>query len=154
MTGWLRGKKVLIVEDEILVTMMLSDEISRAGGTPIHPAVSVAEALTTLDSESVDLVLLDMKLRDGWSTEVAARLDRNQIPYVLVSAYTEEDLPKALRGRAFVGKPISLPLLMEAIERVTSGSARQFSEDAAHSARPLQPSERPGSRYAIGGGHV
>ena len=45
MTPWLGGKSVLIVEDEFLIGLMLIKEITRAGGTPLGPVTSVADAL-------------------------------------------------------------------------------------------------------------
>jgi DNA-binding response OmpR family regulator len=65
MTRWLSGKSVLVVEDEFVIGLMLVQEIGRAGGTAIGPATSVADALKAIESQIVDLVILDAKLADG-----------------------------------------------------------------------------------------
>ena len=59
MTRWLGGKSVLIVEDEFLIGLMLTKEITRAGGTSLGPVTSVADALKEIESRPVDAVILD-----------------------------------------------------------------------------------------------
>jgi DNA-binding NtrC family response regulator len=123
MTRWLAGKSVLIVEDEFVIGLMLTQEIARAGGTSIGPATSVAGALKEIDSRVVDLVILDAKLVDGSGADLAACLEERHIPYVVVSGYNKADLPQRLRRAPFVAKPILVPVLMEAIEGLAAGHA-------------------------------
>jgi DNA-binding NtrC family response regulator len=133
----LDGMSVLIVDDEIIIGMMLFNEIARAGGTSIGPVTSVANALMEIESRTVDVVILDAKLVDGWGADLAVHLDERRIPYVVVSGYDNANLPKELRKAPFIGKPISLPLLMEAIE-----SLRALEPDARSSkqaSRSLPP---------------
>jgi CheY-like chemotaxis protein len=110
------GKSVLIVEDEFIIGLMFMQEIARAGGTSIGPATSVADALKEIESRVVHAVILDAKLADGTSAELADYLEERRIPYVVVSGYDRADLPRRLRSAPFVAKPISVPQLMEAIE--------------------------------------
>jgi DNA-binding NtrC family response regulator len=116
MSGSLCGKTILIVEDEVFIGMMLFNEIERAGGTPIGPVISVARASKEIESRIVHAVILSAKLIDGSGAALAAQLERQRIRYVVVSGYEHENLPTALRDAPFVAKPISLPLLMAAIE--------------------------------------
>ena len=120
MTRPLEGLSVLIIEDEVLIAMMLLNEIERAGGTPIGPVTSVAAALKEIESGSADVALVDGKLIDGSAADLAAALAGRRIPYVVVSGYEEANLPAPLQGAPFIAKPISLPLLIEAIKGVTS----------------------------------
>jgi CheY-like chemotaxis protein len=126
----LHGMSVLIVEDEVIIGMMLFDEIARAGGTPIGPVTSVAGALKEIESGIVDAVILDAKLVDGSGAELAARLGERRIPYVVTSGYEQANLPRELRGAPFVAKPISLPLLMEAISSSTPPASAEASPTA------------------------
>jgi CheY-like chemotaxis protein len=123
MTPWLGGKSVLIVEDEFLIGLMLIKEITRAGGTSLGPATSVADALKEIESRAVDAVILDAKLVDGSAADLAACLDARGIPYVVVSGYDRENLPNGLRQAPFIGKPILVPVLIEAIEGLAAGHA-------------------------------
>jgi DNA-binding NtrC family response regulator len=112
----LGGMSVLVVEDEVIIGMMLCKEIARAGGTSIGPVTSVADALKEIEFRIVDAVILDAKLVDGSGADLAGCLEQRRIPYVVISGYDKANLPIGLRGAPFVAKPISLPLLMDAIE--------------------------------------
>ncbi|HYD07971.1 MAG TPA: hypothetical protein VEC60_19710, partial [Reyranella sp.] len=79
---------------------------------------SVAAAIKEIDSRAVDAVILDGKLVDGSGAELVGYLKQRRIPYVVVSGYDKESLPRGLKGAPFIAKPISVPLLMEAIERL------------------------------------
>jgi len=122
---------VLVVEDEVIIGMMLCNEIANAGGAPIGPVNSVAEALKEIDSRRVDLVILDAKLGDGSGAELTGALKTRGIPYVVVSGYEVANLPAELRAAPFVAKPISMPVLMEAIERATVRAGRSPSTQSA-----------------------
>jgi DNA-binding NtrC family response regulator len=121
MTPWLSGKSVLIVEDEFLIGLMLIKEISSAGGTSIGPVTAVADALKEIESRVIDLVILDAKLVDGSGADLAVCLDDRRIPYVVVSGYDKVNLPDELRRAPFIAKPISVPVLLEAIEGLNAG---------------------------------
>ena len=116
MTESLDGKSILIVEDEVVSGMMLVREIARAGGSSIGPVTSVCGALQAIEFRLVDMVILDAKLVDGWGVRLATCLEERRIPYVVVSGYDREFLPKELTAAPFVAKPMSLLLLMDAIE--------------------------------------
>ena len=124
MTQPLGGVSVLIVEDEIIIGMMLHGEITQAGGIAIGPVTSVADGLKELESRVVDAVVLDAKLIDGSGAELAARLDERQIPFLVTSGYEAANLPRELRDAPFVAKPVSVPLLVEALESLVSPPRR------------------------------
>jgi DNA-binding NtrC family response regulator len=118
MNHSLCGRSVLIVEDEVIIGMMLSSEIARAGGISIGPVTSVAAAMKEIESRVVDTVILDGKLIDGSGAELVGRLEERRIPYVVVSGYDRENLPGVLKRAPFVAKPISMPILLETIQRL------------------------------------
>ena len=122
MTLPLDGLSILIVEDEMIIGLMLAVEIGGAGATPIGPVTSVAGALKAIDARPVDAVILGAKLVDGSGADLATCLEERRIPYVVVSGYEAAALPSILRVAPFVAKPISTPLLMNAIKGLGIGS--------------------------------
>ena len=114
-----RGKSILIVEDEFIIGMMLCQELGRAGAITFGPMSSVADAMKAIETQSVDLVILDAKLAGGSGADLVASLKERGIPFVVVSGYERTGLPLALKGAPFVAKPVSMPLLLEAISVVT-----------------------------------
>jgi len=117
------GKSILVVEDEFIIGMMLCQELERAGAVPIGPLSSVADAVKKIEAKTVDLVILDAKLAGGSGGDLVACLKDRGIPYVVVSGYEKAGLPRELKGAPFVAKPVSMTLLLEAINVVTTASA-------------------------------
>ena len=135
MSRPLRGTSVLIVEDEVIIGMMLFNEIADAGGSPVGPVTSVAAALKEIESQPIDVVILDAKLIDGWGADLAAYLEKRRIPFVVMSGYDKATLPKGLRKALFIAKPISLPILLEAIRSLIPSEAQRTALEARQSTR-------------------
>jgi CheY-like chemotaxis protein len=98
------GKRLLIVEDELLIALELRSIVEQLGGTVVGPAGSVKGALQLLADTRPNAALLDANLRGDRVTPVAqACLDRS-IPFALVTGYgrlelEEPVLQEALRVR-------------------------------------------------------
>jgi len=96
----------LIVEDEAIISMMLADGLEQAGHDvlgPIDKGSAVLEALAHLDP---DMAILDTKLRDGPSHEVALELRRRGIPFVIYSGHRRPKEPHpAYADAPWVEKP-------------------------------------------------
>ncbi len=84
----LQGKRVLVVEDEVLLAMMLEDVLSDAGAYVVGPAATVEQAIALIASEVIDVALLDVCLRDQRSDPVAEVLRQRGVPYVLATGYS------------------------------------------------------------------
>ncbi len=83
----LQGKRVLVVEDETLLAMMLEDVLTDAGAHVVGPAATVEQAMGLIDSQVIDVALLDVYLRDQRSDSVAETLRQRGVPYVLATGY-------------------------------------------------------------------
>ena len=113
----LTGRRVLCVEDETLIAMLLEDILIELGCEVIGPFASVAPALHALESTHVDAAVLDVNLRGRRSYAVADALTRMGRPFVFITGYGEEGLDPAYRGAAVVQKPFSAEKVAEALER-------------------------------------
>ena len=90
----LRGKRVLIIEDEALIAIELSDIVEGNEGQVVGPFRTNREALSLLDIESVDAAILDLNIADGEVTPTARRLIAAGVPILVCTAGT---LPRAMR---------------------------------------------------------
>ena len=91
-----RQRAVLMVEDELVITLDLERAIMGAGGFPVGPATTVSGALRLLNVERVNGAILDVDLRGEDVTPVVdALLDRG-IPFIF---HTGVGLPSELRQR-------------------------------------------------------
>lgn len=90
----LNGRRVLIVEDEALIALELTDIVENVHGRVVGPFRSNRDALLRLDQETVDAALLDLNLADGEVTPLAERLIAAGVPVLVCTAGV---LPRAMR---------------------------------------------------------
>ena len=99
------ARKVLVVEDEALVAMLVEDALLDAGFGVIGPAATVEEALSLLQRERPDAVVLDLNLAGETSTPVADELAARGIPYVIATGYGASGLPPGHQDAMVLAKP-------------------------------------------------
>ena len=98
---------VLVVEDEALVAMDLTDVLQQQGFKVIGPAPSVARALALLDKLRIDAALLDLNLNGEPGLPVAMALSDRGIPFVIVSGYGDDGVVEpALHSAPRLTKPV------------------------------------------------
>nr|WP_294517782.1 response regulator [uncultured Rhodopila sp.] len=101
----LAGKRVLIVEDELLVALMIEDFLTDFGCTTIGPCATVETALQAVETESLDLALLDVNLSGERVYPVAEALAERHIPFLFLSGYGEEAIPPGHSDWKVCAKP-------------------------------------------------
>jgi PAS domain S-box-containing protein len=84
----LRGARVLIVEDAVLLAMELETGLSDAGATVIGPAYELEEALALLD-QPIDAAVLDATLNGHSVSPVAEALAARSVPFLFATGYGE-----------------------------------------------------------------
>jgi CheY-like chemotaxis protein len=75
--------RVLVVEDELLIAMMLEEMLEDYGCSVVGPCADVASALSSCETGDFDVALIDMNLGGVPATPVLEALDRAAIPYAL-----------------------------------------------------------------------
>jgi CheY-like chemotaxis protein len=121
----LHGIRILVIEDEFLITLLVEDMLRKAGILDVVTAVSFEQAHELLTHEDrVDAVVIDLKLHEQADAgivlaEVAAKRD---IPFVFATAYERNNLalPAHLRHAPLLNKPYRPPALIGALREVTS----------------------------------
>jgi PAS domain S-box-containing protein len=84
----LKGARVLIVEDAVLLAMELESGLSEAGAIVIGPAYELEEALALLD-QPIDAAVLDANLNGHSVSPVAVALAKRKVPFVFATGYGE-----------------------------------------------------------------
>src|SRR5690242_4990806 len=103
----LRGRCVLIVEDEMLVAMELDDLLRGHGCTVLGPAATIKTAIALIATVRPDAALLDLNLSGHTAVPVAAALNGQEVPFVIVSGYSETHLQAPELSRApRLAKPV------------------------------------------------
>lgn len=104
----LSGLRVLVVEDEYMVATHIEMLLEDCGCDVVGPASTVESALELVKAGRLDGVLLDANLNGFSSAPVAAALDAEAVPFVVVTGYGRLELPTdALSAAPRLGKPFN-----------------------------------------------
>lgn len=118
----LAGKRVLVVEDELLVAAMLEDMLTDLGAVVVGPAATIAKGLSLVATEAVDAAVLDVNVGGARIDPVAEALKARGIPAVFATGYGTEALPSA--GPAdIVEKPYTQKKVADALVRALTCAA-------------------------------
>jgi len=97
--------RVLVVEDEYLIRMLLEDMLSDIGYELAAAAGTMAEASELAANGDFAAAILDVNLDGTEIFPVADILAQRGLPFVFVTGYGEGSLPPAYRGRPALQKP-------------------------------------------------
>jgi CheY-like chemotaxis protein len=118
-------KRLLVVDDEILVGMMAAEELDELGYAVLGPASSVREALRLAATGRIDGALLDWKLRGEPCVPVAELLAARGIPFIFLTGYDEIPDPR-FHGTVVLRKPFSIHQLKHAVVEMLAGANGEF----------------------------
>ncbi|MBL6081762.1 response regulator [Belnapia sp. T18] len=112
--------RILVVEDEALIAMMLTDDLETAGHEVIGPVATAAAALTLCEAVLPDLALLDVNLAGG-DNGVALACDlfaRWHLPVVFASSKPVNVLQEAPAALGIIHKPYRTETVLRSVEVV------------------------------------
>jgi DNA-binding NtrC family response regulator len=115
----LRGRTLLVVEDEYIVAADLAMRLEDAGADVVGPAGSVKEALSCLhaDGERLDGAVLDVNLGGERVYPVADELIARGVPFVLTTGYDASAIDSAYAGVPRCEKPVDPAALVRALAK-------------------------------------
>lgn len=123
MTLHATERRILVVEDEALVAMLVEDALMDAGFTVLGPARTVSQALEMLKADPPDAAVLDLNLGGENSVSVADALEARGIPFLVATGYGAAGLPAHLKHIPVLPKPYDPADLTIAIDRLCKGAA-------------------------------
>jgi CheY-like chemotaxis protein len=116
MSAPLTGRRVLVVEDESLVAMLLETILEDMGCTPVGPAANIDDGLRmATDGERLDAALLDVNVAGRQVFPIAEALKARGVPFVFSTGYGEGGLPDEWRGQATIQKPFTEAAVRDAL---------------------------------------
>jgi DNA-binding response OmpR family regulator len=123
MTEPLQGLKILVVEDEFLVALLIEEILESAGCVVSGPIPRLAEALDAARSEACDAAVLDINLAGERVFPVAKILSRRNIPFLFVTGYSTGALPGEYVERPRICKPFKIADLLGALSNIARPAA-------------------------------
>ena len=105
--------RVLLVEDEALVAMMIQDTLIEFGFQVIGPLSTASEALAAARESHFDAAVLDINLGDGLVYTVAEILGVRGVPFVFVTGYDVDSIDPRFSDIPILQKPIDRDVLQK-----------------------------------------
>ena len=117
---FLSDRRVLVVEDEMLVAMQIEDMLIDFGCTSITLAATVDSALGAIAENMFDLATLDVNLDGTRSFAVAEALSDRRIPFAFATGY---GVDKRFGDRAVLNKPYNVVQFTKVLRGLLAGGA-------------------------------
>jgi PAS domain S-box-containing protein len=111
MTSPIACDRIMIVEDEALVAMILEEQLQELGLSVAATCASVPEAIRAIDEHAPDAAILDVNLAGQLVYPVADRLIACGIPFVFVTGYGRESIDPSYATIRILEKPVERQVL-------------------------------------------
>jgi light-regulated signal transduction histidine kinase (bacteriophytochrome) len=114
------GKKVMIVEDQMLIALELEQILQEAGLEVVATLTSSQQSIGYLaDGPLPDLAILDVNLGDTTSEPIAHVLTQKGVPFMFATGYDNgNDVPAAFSDVPVVRKPYSGETIVRQLDRL------------------------------------
>jgi len=107
--------RILVVEDETVVAMLIEAWLSDIGHETIGPVGTVAAALSLLEKHKVDAAIVDLSLGGTRSYEIANALRQKAIPFAWGTGYSAKDIDPDYCNEPLIAKPYSFDDLTQTL---------------------------------------
>lgn len=117
----LRGQRVLIVEDETLISMLFEDILGDLGCVVVGPALTIRQATELATGAEIDIAVLDVNVGGDPVWPVAEILAGRGVSMIFSSGYGTSSLPERWRGYPSLPKPFTFNEVAEVMSEVVGG---------------------------------
>ena len=101
------GRRVLIVEDEMTIALVIEQALLNLGAEVVGPVARLDAALRLANDAEIDAAILDINIRGGNSYPIADVLSTRDIPFLFCTGYSEWALEERHRDRPRLSKPFT-----------------------------------------------
>jgi two-component sensor histidine kinase/DNA-binding response OmpR family regulator len=107
----IQAQRIMIVEDEALVAMVLEEQLQELGLSIVAICATVSEAMKAIDETSPGAAILDVNLGGQLVYPVADRLSTLGTPFVFVTGYGRESIDRRFSSAVVLEKPVERHVL-------------------------------------------
>lgn len=114
----LAGIKILVVEDEPIISMFIEDSLSDLGCKSIAFATNLSDAQNKVAEGDFDVVMLDVNLKGELSFPMAETLSARHLPFIFSTGYGKVAIPTHFQHVPVLQKPFQENELREKLQSV------------------------------------
>ena len=118
MARSLEGLRVLVVEDDYLISLLFDDMLTSAGCVVVGPLPRLTDALEAAAKERCDAAVLDVNLGCERVYPVAKILAERHVPFIFVTGYSGDALPREYAEQPRIAKPFKAAQLLGALSNL------------------------------------
>ncbi len=126
----IRGKRILVVDDEPLILMDVTDILTEAGCEIAGPAENVEKAMSVINNTEFDAAILDVNLQGERVNDITLELTRRNIPFAFLSGYGRDGLPEGFGQALLISKPFNSAQVLDVVARLTEPSTIMLTRSA------------------------
>jgi CheY-like chemotaxis protein len=115
MSGELKGRRILVVEDSPVLAPFTVDVLDELGCTVVGSAPNMAVAREMVEAGGFDAALMDIHIRGERIFSLCEVLAANGVPFVLTSGYADWSMPEKWDDRPRLQKPYTIEQVEEAL---------------------------------------
>jgi CheY-like chemotaxis protein len=116
----LTGRRILAVEDDLIIRLTLEDMLAELGCESVGTAATIDQALRLIDAREFDAATLDLNLGGVDSYAVADAFAARDVPFVFTTGYDAHFLRAEYRERPILKKPFEQEDLGRVLTRLLS----------------------------------
>jgi CheY-like chemotaxis protein len=113
-----KGVRILVVEDEPMICLLLEDILADLGCEVIGPALDIDRAMELVERHvDIDTAILDVNLGGRSVLPVAEVLSKRGVPFLFATGLNAEGLPQDWQDHSIIRKPMTATVLADALRR-------------------------------------
>jgi CheY-like chemotaxis protein len=114
--------KILVVDDEPLISAMTEEWLSELGHIVVGPAYNLAAALKLAETD-LDAAIVDVSLGRDKSYPLADALSARGVPFALATGYGQDGIDPRYRSRSTLGKPFEFATFQRVVDELLAEGA-------------------------------
>ncbi len=117
MDKLLAGRRVLVIEDEMLILMMIEDMLADLGCESVAVASKIGPAISLIEGQEFDTAMLDLNLNGIESYPIADALTVRNVPYFFSTGNSLTTVKDGYRNQDVLKKPFTFEQLSNMLSR-------------------------------------
>jgi CheY-like chemotaxis protein len=136
--------RILVLDDEVLISILVEDWLTELGCETVGPANSVPGALGLIDGTGLDGAILDVSLGNGNCYPVADALRDRDIPFAFATGHLGKEIAARFKDALILSKPFDFEAVRTVVTKLLDSRARSSSAAVQkHYPRPVDPRRLP-----------